>query len=119
MGTIILIFFKGSNHQPDHPMCPLRSAYDQHLVALRSRGIEPLNGAMARCDWSLSSPLHGALHAALHFAARRINAFTRYTTLGERMDPGRYGIYGYPEVRRERLGAIGVLWSSYSPDIAM
>lgn len=55
------------------------SAYDQHLVALRGRGIEPLNGAMARCDWSLRSPLHGALHSALHFGARRINAFTRYT----------------------------------------
>ncbi|CAK9063974.1 unnamed protein product [Durusdinium trenchii] len=46
------------------------SSYDQHLTQLRGRGIEPLNGAMANCDWSHASPIHSAAHALLHLFAR-------------------------------------------------
>ncbi|CAK9063976.1 unnamed protein product [Durusdinium trenchii] len=55
------------------------SSYDQHLTQLRGRGIEPLNGAMANCDWSHASPIHSAAHALLHLFARAVNSLAAFT----------------------------------------
>eukprot|EP00913_Durusdinium_trenchii_P026630 g24986.t1 len=58
---------------------PVQSSYDQHLTQLRGRGIEPLNGAMANCDWSHASPIHSAAHALLHLFARAVNSLAAFT----------------------------------------
>lgn len=52
------------------------SGYDAQLVALRSAGVEPLNGAMADCSWRSRSPLHRAAHQVLHRVAHVVNSFT-------------------------------------------
>ena len=53
--------------------------YDAELVALRSAGVEPLNGAMAHCAWRTRSPLHRVAHRALHFFARAVNGFISFS----------------------------------------
>lgn len=54
--------------------------FDRYLTGLKARGIEPLNGQYANCDWAdgggtRAAVLHGLLHAAVAFA----NLFVGYT----------------------------------------
>lgn len=53
--------------------------YNSYLTSLKVRGIEPLNGAFADCDWANKSLRHTLMHALLQFGAAFANKFVRFT----------------------------------------